>query len=430
MTDIIHSQPAGLPPSDPAADTPSPRWNVFTKFLVSLVLVVLAGALLVRFQQMIAPIVLAAILVYLLRPVATALTARTRLSWHAAVGVIYLAIIIFVVLLLTAAGIAIVQQVQGLYAAVLQIVSPDLPAQLQSLFSRPVQLGPFLVDLSRPLQIGPLALDFKQINWQPLYDQLLSALRPALLQGGDSIRSLATTTATTVAWLFFILIISFYLLFDWPRLAGSLGGAVPPAYAYDAQRLVGNLAPIWNAFLRGQITLGIVMGFAVGLTMAALGVRYSFVLGLLGGFLEFVPIVGPLISGGTAVLIALFQGGNWLGLDPIPYALLVLAAAILIQQLENNFLVPRILGGSLNLHPVVILLGAFIAADLAGITGLLLSAPVLATLRLFGRYVYRKLLDLDPWPDPPPVTRPVQPAWVRWLRGRWVWLRRSARGKY
>ena len=75
--------------------------------------------------------------------------------------------------------------------------------------------------------------------------------------------------------------------------------------------------------------------------------------------------------------------------------------AILLQQLENNFLVPRILGGTLNLNPVIILVGAIVAADLAGIVGLLLSAPVLATLRLFGRYVYRKLFDLDPWDDPP-----------------------------
>jgi predicted PurR-regulated permease PerM len=380
-------------------------------------LVVLAGALLVRFQQMIAPVVLAVIVTYLLRPVVTALTARTRLSWQAAVGVVYLAIIILLVVLLTAAGIAIVQQVQGLYGSVLQIASPNLPARLQRLLSAPVQLGPFLIDLSKPLQIGPFVFDFNHVNWQPQYDQVLNALRPALLRAGDGIRALATTTAATVAWLFFILIFSFYLLFDWQRLAGSLGRAVPPAYTYDAQRLAGALVPIWNAFLRGQITLGIVMGLAVGLTMAALGVRYPLVLGLLGGLLEFVPIVGPVVSGGAAVLIALFQPGNWLDLDPVPYALVVLAAAILIQQLENNFLVPRILGGSLNLHPVVILLGAFVAADLAGIVGLLLSAPVLATLRLIGRYVYRKMQDLDPWPDPPPVTHPVEHSWLKWVRG-------------
>jgi predicted PurR-regulated permease PerM len=183
-----------------------------------------------------------------------------------------------------------------------------------------------------------------------------------------------------------------------------MGRLVPAGYAGDAHRLVGALGPIWNAFLRGQVTLAIVMGLANGLAMAALGVRYAVVLGLLGGLLEFIPIVGPFILGTTAVVIALFQPGNWLGLGPVPYALVVLAVAILLQQLENNFLVPRILGGSLNLNPVVILVGAVIAADLAGIVGLMLSAPVLATLRLFGCYIYRKLIDLDPWDDPPSPT--------------------------
>jgi predicted PurR-regulated permease PerM len=169
------------------------------------------------------------------------------------------------------------------------------------------------------------------------------------------------------------------------------------------------------------------MGVLIGVTMAILGVRYAVVLGLLGGLLEFVPVIGPIIAGGTALTIALFQPDNWLGLNPITYALVVLAASILLQQIENNFLVPRILGGSLNLHAVVILVGAIIAANLAGIIGLLLSAPMLATLRLFGRYIYCKLFDLDPWPDPPAITRaPPERKWARWVRQRWaaLWQRR------
>ena len=102
MSRSAHSHPNAPPSDDPGAIIASPRWGAFTKLLVSLVLAVLAGALLVRFQQMIAPIALAVILVYLLRPVASALTARTRLSWHAAVGLVYLAIVIFVVVLLSA----------------------------------------------------------------------------------------------------------------------------------------------------------------------------------------------------------------------------------------------------------------------------------------------------------------------------------------
>ena len=183
------------------------------------------------------------------------------------------------------------------------------------------------------------------------------------------------------------------------------------------RRLVNELGPIWNAFLRGQITLGITMGVLIGVTMWILGVRYAVVLGLLGGLLEFIPVIGPVIAGGTALIIALFQPGNWMNLNPITFALVVLVASILLQQIENDFLVPRILGGSLNLHAVVILVGAVVAASLAGVIGLLLSAPMLATLRLFGRYIYCKLFDLDPWPDPPALTRATpERKWARWVR--------------
>ncbi len=418
-------QPSPPKPGVPDYSAASPRWGALVKLLVSLVLVVLAGALLARFQAMIAPLVLAIVLTFLLRPAVAGLVARTGLTWHAAVSLVYLGLLALLIGLLAAAGIAVIEEAQELYGALAQIISPDLPTQLQHLLSAPVQLGPFLIDLTRPFTVGPFLFDPNRINWQPLYEQVLGAIQPGLRQLGVAITTLAASTAATVGWMLFILIVSFYLLFDSPRLAGSIEAAVPPAYAYDARRLMGGLAPIWTAFLRGQIILGIVMGFAVGLTMAALGVRYSLVLGLLGGFLEFLPIVGPVIAGGTAVVIALFQPGNWLGLSPVPYALVVLGASILLQQLENNFLVPRILGGSLNLNPVVILVGAVIAADLAGITGLLLSAPVLATLRLFGRYVYRKMLDLDPWPEPAPAALPPKqtgPAGVsRWLAAfSWV----------
>src|SRR5919201_1570425 len=103
------------------------------------------------------------------------------------------------------------------------------------------------------------------------------------------------------------------------------------------------------------------------------------------------------MAGLVAEMVALFQPDNWMGIKPLYFALVVAAVQILLSQIENNFLVPRIIGGSLNLHPVVVLVGAIIAANLAGIIGLLLSAPIIATLRLFGRYIYRKMFDLNPW---------------------------------
>jgi predicted PurR-regulated permease PerM len=84
----------------------------------------------------------------------------------------------------------------------------------------------------------------------------------------------------------------------------------------------------------------------------------------------------------------------------LAHAILVVACVILLDQAIDYLIIPRIMGTSLNLHPVIIIVGALLGATLAGILGLLLSAPAMATIILFGRYFYRKMVDQSPW-DPP-----------------------------
>ena len=139
-------------------------------------------------------------------------------------------------------------------------------------------------------------------------------------------------------------------------------------------------------------------------------------LGIIAFFSEFVPLVGPTLSALVGVLVAFFQQGNWLGLDPLTLTIIVLIIYVVWQQIQNTVIVPRILGHSLKLHPIIIIIGAIVAANLAGFVGLVLAAPLVATLRLFGGYVYRKLLDRDPWPNPPPQPEALRPLeWPRWF---------------
>jgi predicted PurR-regulated permease PerM len=134
-------------------------------------------------------------------------------------------------------------------------------------------------------------------------------------------------------------------------------------------------------------------------------------------------MVGPVVAGAIAALVAFFQGSNWWGLDPLVFTLVVIAFFIVVQQLENNLLVPRIMGNALSMHPVVILVAAVIGATVAGILGIMLSAPTMATLILLGRYVYRKAFDLPPW-EPPidgvphPSSAATRPRWPFWRRGK------------
>ena len=89
---------------------------------------------------------------------------------------------------------------------------------------------------------------------------------------------------------------------------------------------------------------------------------------------------------------------------------------IIIQQVENNFLVPRIVGGALDLHPILVIVGVFMGASLAGVLGAILAAPIVASLKLLTQYAWRKLFDLQPFPEeeppegiPPPALVPEQP---------------------
>jgi predicted PurR-regulated permease PerM len=103
------------------------------------------------------------------------------------------------------------------------------------------------------------------------------------------------------------------------------------------------------------------------------------------------------------------------------HAIVVVITVIVLDQAIDYVLLPRIMGSSLNLHPVIIIVGAIVGASLAGVIGLLLSAPAMATLILLSRYAYRKLVDLSPW-DPPidatPRPRPLRWPWLRFVRRR------------
>jgi predicted PurR-regulated permease PerM len=198
----------------------------------------------------------------------------------------------------------------------------------------------------------------------------------------------------------FVFVISIYLAVEFPLFNMHLDSVASQAgYSKDALYLSKRLGQIWDAFLRGQVVLGTVIFVVVWIGLTIIGVRNSLTLGLLSGLLEFVPTLGPIIGTGVAMIVAFFQPGNPWGLESWQFALLVLVFMIVVQQLENNILVPRIVGGALDLHPLVILVGVLMGASLAGILGAILAAPILASIKLLGLYTWRKLFDLPPFPQ-------------------------------
>jgi predicted PurR-regulated permease PerM len=213
--------------------------------------------------------------------------------------------------------------------------------------------------------------------------------------------------------LIFLMSMMFFLMRDGASFIDKAVSLTPTLYRGDLWRLLYELGQVWNAYLRGQLTLALFMGTAAFIAATLLGLPNPLILGLISGLLEFIPSLGPGLAIFPAALLALTSQSNTLPiLEGAPFALVVIIVWALLQNIEAIILVPRIMGGSLNLHPFVVIVGIIGGASLAGLLGIILAAPVIASLRVFAQYVYGKLMDRDPFPvTSRPVRRSARQLW-------------------
>jgi predicted PurR-regulated permease PerM len=413
--------PPPPPPAPPLPDpVPSPHWPRQAKLVISIALLILGVLIIYRFSTLMRYLVMAAILSYLLNPVISGIAVRlpgVRRVW-VVLGVYAILFALFVRLFMMMGG--------AIYSQVLLLANnfPRMVQQavqfVQSLLSRTwtISLGGFEWELAFPeteIDINRLLFDLQlwaQSSWNTL-----------LAQGGSVVGGVAQITLGflgLLGTLVFIFALSIYISLDSPKIGRMVGDmAQPPGYRADAERLFEEFGRIWRAYLRGQIILALTMGSAVYVVLTILGVNYALPLAILTGAVEFLPMIGAPIAAGITILVALFQQSNWLGLTTWQYVLLIAVVMLIMQQLENNLLVPRIVGQALDLHPLVTLMAVFMGSSLAGILGAILAAPVTATAKLLGIYIWRKLFDLEPFPNPPPPPNPAGsfgitlPAWLR-----------------
>ena len=222
---------------------------------------------------------------------------------------------------------------------------------------------------------------------------LLDALRQVL---GPTLSTLLRTAAFVLGlvvipvWLFFV-------LKDRAGFPRAVASAVPDAWREDTANVLSILSRVGGRWVRGQLLLGVAIFIATVIGLLILTMvgftefgQFTLILALIAGVLEWFPIIGPIIAAIPAVLI---------GISISPAA--AIAAVILytgIQQLENNLLVPKVLGDAVELHPAVLIVALVLGGALFGIGGAILAAPTVAIGRDLYRYTFRRLHD-----DPPAV---------------------------
>ncbi len=383
----------------------SPRWNWTTKLVFGLVLVALGIWLLVQFQNFLGTIILAFIIAYLFYPVANLLQKYLKLRWRLAVFLIYLVVVLAVLALLTWGGLALIDQIQNLINFIQNNIE-EIPTLINEFTQNTYAIGPFEFTLSG-------------LNWNEIANDIVGTIEPIVSRVGTLAGTLASGAASILLRIGLVLLVSYFILAETEGIPNRFLILRIPGYTADLKRMGRELSNIWNAFIRGQIVVVLITVIVYTIFLGSMGIEFFFGLALVAALGRFVPYIGAWITWITYGLVALLQGHTIFNLPSGIYVLIVLGASMLIDTILDNLLVPKVMSENLKVHPALVLVGALIAVDLLGIIGILLTAPVLATLKLFFGYIFSKMVDRDPWEEIDHREPDEKPKWVNFIETRW-----------
>jgi predicted PurR-regulated permease PerM len=222
-----------------------------------------------------------------------------------------------------------------------------------------------------------------------LVEQLLPAEGPinrSLVE--DQIATLSGNAASFLLTIFnnfiafvSIAVLTFYLLVERDRL-DDLIAQFFVGREQRAKDIVRKIEDKLGSWLRGQLALSIIIGLLSYLVLFLLGVPYALPLAILAGILEVVPVIGPIISAIPAIIIAYTVA-------PI-LALMVTVAFVIIQQLENNLIVPQVMKRAVGLNPLIVILAVAIGGKLLGVAGALLAVPITVVIQIITQDILKE----------------------------------------
>jgi len=377
---------AALPPPpfvDAASYPDHPRLvSVSPRVAVLIGAAVVIGVLLWMARDAVRPFVLGFLLVYLLAPPVRWL-ARRGIRRSVAIIVVYVVAVLVFLEFLNLTLTPLIDEVVRLLR--------DLPALAQQLQEQADRLSEIYDRLAIPDSIR----------------QWIESMITSITQGGPSggaafdptdLIPVLTGLTSVVGGLFAYVILPvwvFYVLKDRVALTRQFDRSLPAAWRFDVWAILRIVRQVFGQWVRAQLILGVTVGVFtfIGLLILSATIdpvfgRYAILLSVTAGILELVPIIGPIISAIPAVLLAATAG--------IEAVIAAFALYLIVQQVENNVLVPKIQGDAIELHPALVIAAIVIGGSLAGLLGAILALPVTAAMRDVGRYLFRRLSPDEP----------------------------------
>ena len=321
------------------------------------------------FSSILLPFIAGFVLAYFLDPLADRLE-RLGLPRLAATLVILTSSILAIVVALIMLAPMLIDQIAKLAGDLPQIVNA-LDTRFNAL--APVWMKDALQETEASVQGSASGIAGKAAEW-------VGTLFSTLLTGSLALFNLVSLIVVTP-------IVAFYLLQDWDSMVAKVDRWVPREHVGTMRRLATEIDSSMAGFIRGQGTVCLLLGifYAAGLTFA--GLRFGLAIGIIAGFLTFIPYVGALIGGVLAIGVALVQ--FWPEFWPIAIVAGIFAVG---QFIEGNFLTPKLVGGSVGLHPVWVMFALFAFGYAFGFVGLLLAVPLAAVVGVLIRFALHQYL--------------------------------------
>lgn len=335
--------------------------------LAWLAVIVIGGWLLGHFVKTILTLVLAGIVAFALTPLVRWLS--NYMPRAVAIAVAY--VVGFSVILGMLAFVIVTATAQ-----ITNLVN-NLPHYSQQAHT----LQPQLVKLLKPFGVN-------NSNYVHAEHQATSYLQGVGTRVAGQSVDIATTVLGTVIDIVLVLILSVYLTSNGPKLSGWLRRQTPTSQRRHTVLMIAIVNQVVGGYIRGQLTLALLIGLLVGVGMLVLHVPYAVLLGVLAFFMEFIPVIGVLISGAVCIVIALFQG--WL------VAVFVLAYFVVVHVIEGDVVGPRIVGHAVGIHPATALVALVAGTELFGIWGALFGAPLAGLIQTMATAAYHELRGADP----------------------------------
>lgn len=358
-----------------------PPISTRTKRLVAGALVVGVLAFLYVIHHVLAPFLVALLLVYILNPLvdwlAVQQVARRAVGRKGAVVLVFLGFFSVVGL----GGLLLAPQI---YAEGTRLTR-EMPELIRDFEYKVVD--PLVASAQGVLDSSGIAFNARE-HLDTLYAEVMQSgegQTASLLKKGQMLVKGVFSTIFSVVLVFMA---TAFLLLDWHRIKANLLALFPESYRGAAATLGGNIDRGLAGAIRGQLLVCLINGVLTTLGLMLLQIKFAMTIGVIAGFFSLIPIFGTVISTIPAVLIALTQGW-WVALE-------VVLLICVIHLIEANFLNPNVLGHHSEIHPVLVLFALMVGEHYAGAIGLLFAVPMAAILRALLSFAYQMVMAAPP----------------------------------